>query len=118
MQTFINILIGLLITVVSETGLFLLFGFKDKKFILNCIVINVITNLTLNISLALTNAISNPNYLWILLGSEIGVLLVETLYLLLIDRPNKRYQIIPLTLSANCLSFLLGCLYYWLVSLI
>jgi len=107
-----QILGGVFLTAISETVFLSFFGFRDKKFILASLFINALTNVILNICIVLTKANQSPYYYWILLISEIGVVIVETLFLLYVDRKNKRYQLIPLLVSSNCLSFLLGIIYY------
>lgn len=115
MTVFLKILGGVFLTAISETVFLSFFGFRDKKFILSSLFINAFTNVILNLCVELTGIKQSPNYTWILIASEIGVVIVETLFLLYIDKLNKRYQLIPLVVSSNCLSFLLGIIYYLVI---
>jgi len=110
-----NIIIPVVLTVCSETVFFSLFGFRDKKSIFSLMFINAFTNLALNIPLYLCKATELSYYSWLLLGLEILVVIIEAVFLMYMDRKNKRYQIIPLTVASNCLSFLLGLVYYTII---
>lgn len=107
---------GALLTVVVELGFFLLFGFRTKKFIIGCIFINLATNLTLNYTLlGLGNVIGSSYNLVFLLGEALVIIIESGFYLLL---EGKKWELIPLTLSANCISILVGFGYYAILALL
>lgn len=112
---YLAIAFGALLTVLVETVFFYLLGFRSKRFIWTCVIINLLTNLILNLSLLLTDAYSNPNYNYYLLSGELIVVIIEGATYYLEDR--TRLEVLPLTLSANILSYLTGLLYYYLLSL-
>lgn len=110
---YLLIAIGAILTIVIETVFFVLFEFRTKKFIVSCVVVNFTTNLILNFFLL---TINNYNqYLIILIVSEILVIAFESFVLFLAS--DKKYEVIPLTISSNCLSFLFGLLFYFLINL-
>ena len=97
-------------TIVVELGFFLVFGFRSKKFIIGCILINLATNLTLNYALlGLKDVLASSYDLAFVLGEGLVILLEGGFYLLL---EGKKWELIPFTISANCLSILVGFGYY------
>lgn len=71
---------------------------------------NLFTNLTLNYVLYFTNAyVLTAYWLWLLVGEFIAVVIESLTYLLI--EPHK-YELIPLTIAANILSFLNGIIFY------
>jgi hypothetical protein len=105
------ILGGLLITLISETLFFRLFGFKDKKFTLDCLFINIVTNLGLNYAFYYTKAATQSYYVWVLIAAELLVMGIEILAYLPVV-PKERKEIFTLTPAANLVSLLIGFLYY------
>lgn len=104
--------INVVLTVVVETVFFYLFGYRNKKFIMVCIIINVITNISLNLILYFCFRNSSYYYLYLLVFELIVILIEATCYMLF----NKRdYKLIPLTVSSNALSFLVGWAFYYIM---
>jgi|GEM_PF-1661606 hypothetical protein len=104
--------IGTIITIISETLFFYLFKFRTKKFIITLIILNLLTNIGINLILYFGFK-DNPNYITYLIIFEILVIVIETTIFLSIEKHHL--EIIPLTISSNALSFLLGVFYFWLL---
>ena len=102
------------ITVIIELGIALFFGFRDKKTVVVMLLVNLVTQLMLNIMLNYYNLIEGyttflRNYIFL----EIIVLVVEALiYSLLLpkiaDKPKKRITYVEYAVWANVLSFVAG----------
>jgi|LAHS01.1.fsa_nt_gb hypothetical protein len=105
--------LGALLTVAIETGFFACFGFRDRRFILACIFVNLATNFSLNYFLLYGTG--SLNYETALLIGEILVVLAEAGVYLTIK--PKQWELIPLTLAANIVSFLAGLGYWALIGL-
>jgi len=108
------IFIGLILTIVVETSLFVIFGFKDKKFILICVILNIITNLLINFILYCIIKIDSSAFIVWEIILEIVVALVEVVTYQIIYR--KQYVLIPLSIAANALSFFLGIILYLVIN--
>ncbi len=93
-----------LLTVVIETALFMLMGYRSSRMVSIVICANVITNLLLNLSLVFL-----PELRAILVpAGEITVVITEyTIYAAAFGRSPKLFA---LTAAANALSFSTGCL--------
>jgi O-antigen/teichoic acid export membrane protein len=100
----LRIAIGALLTVLIETLFFLAFGFRNKRFVISCILINLLTNYALNYLLLY---LPFPGDIYV---GEALVVIVEALFYLSFNRDKK--EVIPLTVASNILSFLAGLLYY------
>ena len=111
--------IGCLFTILVEVFFFFLFGYRSKKFIIAAILANLTSNLILNYIIYFLDLTANPNYGWILLAMEIGVWIYESLIYILVEKDKKKYfEIVLLTLAANCCSFIIGILLYLVYPLI
>jgi hypothetical protein len=104
----LQIAIGAVLTVVLETLFFLAFGFRSKRFVLSCIVINLVTNYSLNYFLLY---LPFPGGAYV---GEVLVVIIEALFYLSFNKDRK--EVIPLTVAANILSFLAGVGYYALIA--
>jgi len=100
------------LTVVIETLFFMCFGYRSKKFIITCVFANIFTNLSLNLILYFF-FLNNPNYYIYLCIFELIVIIIEATVYMIFNK--KDYKLIPLTLSSNALSFLLGLLVYYIL---
>lgn len=116
----IGFFIRLCICILIELAVAIVFGFKDKGEFKFIVIINVITQVVLNITLTLMTifigyktAIIYPTYL----GLEIGITIFEALmYLLFIKKIEKKNEIeiktngkiISYAVLANVASFVLG----------
>jgi hypothetical protein len=104
---------GAVLTAAIETPLFILFGFKTKRFVWVCIGINLLTNLVLNYVFYLSEGYLHEDYwIWLLVGELLAVTIESLTYLFI--EPHK-YELIPLTIAANILSFLCGVVYYMIL---
>jgi hypothetical protein len=106
------IALGALLTVAIETLFFIAFGFRSRRFIFASIVANLTSNYALNYALLYRPA--TWDYALSLLVGEALVVVYESLIFLGIEK--KKYELIPLTLAANIVSFLLGLGYWALIS--
>ena len=92
------------LTVLIETALFALVGYRDRLFLPLCVCVNVATNLTLNLITGPVSSVVNITYFIYVL--EAAVVCVEYLvYALVLGRSAKLFL---LTLAANCLSYGIG----------
>ena len=91
-----------LLTVLIETPLMAVFGWRLRKELLRVAVVNAISNLGLNLILAF--CINDPGF-W-LLAMEAAVVLLE--YLAYSRAFGRSARLFFATLSANCISFGFG----------
>ena len=102
-----DLFLACLVTVVAETALFWLFGYRSRDEILVVICTNVITNLLLN--LVLSGIFFSVSGRMIVLG-ELVVIAIETaVYTFAFGRFGK---VLALTILANVLSVFLGLLLF------
>ena len=94
---------ALLITILSEELVLLIMNVKDSRLYLSLLIINIITNLSMNIILQF---VSNY-YLWLYI-LEVCVFIIEGLVYLLITKDIKKAIIISLV--CNVCSYLIGCI--------
>ena len=92
---------ALLITILSEELVLLIMNVKDSRLYLSLLIINIITNLSMNIILQF---VSNY-YLWLYI-LEVCVFIIEGLVYLLITNDIKKAIIISLV--CNVCSYLIG----------
>ena len=96
------------LTVLIETGFFLLLGWRDRDRITVVICANVVSNLLLNLSIDL---VFGRSVLSIALGEA---LVVAAEYLVFAQLEGHSRRLALLTLAANALSFGTGVLLYGL----
>ena len=102
-----DLLLACLVTVIVETALFWLFGYRSRDEMLVLVCTNVITNLLLN--LVLSGIFFSVSGRMIVLG-ELIVIAVETaIYTFAFGRFGK---MLALTAAANLLSVFLGLLLF------
>ena len=102
-----DLLLACVVTVIAETALFWLFGYRSRDEILVVVCTNVITNLLLN--LVLSGTFFSVSGRMIVLG-ELIVIAVETaIYTFAFGRFGK---VLALTAAANLLSVFLGLLLF------
>ena len=102
-----DLLLACVVTVIVETALFWLFGYRSRDEILVVVCTNVITNLLLN--LVLSGIFFSVSGRMIVLG-ELIVIAVETaIYTFAFGRFGK---VLALTIMANLLSVFLGLLLF------
>ena len=102
-----DLLLACVVTVIVETALFWLFGYRSRDEILIVVCTNVITNLLLN--LVLSGIFFSVSGRMIVIG-ELVVIAVETaIYAFAFGRFGK---VLALTILANLLSVFLGLLLF------
>ena len=102
-----ELFLACLVTVIVETALFWLFGYRSRDEILVVVCTNVITNLLLN--LVLSGIFFSVSGRMIVIG-ELIVIAVETaIYTFAFERFGK---VLALTIMANLLSVFLGLLLF------
>ena len=102
-----DLLLACVVTVIAETALFWLFGYRSRDEMFVVICTNVITNLLLN--LVLSGIFFSVSGRMIVLG-ELIVIAVETvIYTFAFGRFGK---VLALTILANVLSVFLGLLLF------
>ena len=94
---------ALLITILSEELVLLIMNVKDSRLYLSLLIINIITNLSMNIILQFVS----DYYLWLYI-LEVCVFIIEGLVYLLITKDIKKAIIISLV--CNVCSYLIGCI--------
>ena len=105
---FLKLLYTLIPTIVIELGVLLLLKEKRKKVLLSSIVINILTNIPLNLFL---RCVSN-GWTEIIIG-ELIVLVIETLWYLWFVK-NLKHAFIY-SFLCNAMSFLIGVLFQLIV---
>lgn len=98
-----------LLTILAETGLFALCGHRRPVFLLYCALVNLLTNITLNLLIALLLWRGGPALAHALAGPLEGcVVAAEYWFFRQALSPGRR--LLALTLCANLLSYSLGVL--------
>ena len=95
------LIIPLLTTIIVEEIVLLVFREKQIKMYVACLIVNVITNLSLNIILQFSS-----NYYLMLIILEIAVVIIEGFVYYLIKKDWK--MTIILALVCNIMSFVVG----------
>lgn len=102
-----ELFLACLVTVMVETALFWLFGYRGRDEILVVVCTNVITNLLLNLVLS---GIFFSVWGWMIVLGELVVIAIETtVYTYAFGRFGK---VLALTILANFLSVLIGLLLF------
>ena len=101
------ILLACLLTVLIEGGVLVLWGYRDRFSMTVIVCANVITNLLLNLTVALAFH-GNPGA-WIY-PMELCVVAAE--YAIYSVAFGKNWKLFFLTLAANCISYCLGLLIF------
>ena len=95
------LIIPLLTTIIVEEIVLLVFREKQIKMYVACLIVNIVTNLSLNIILQLSS-----NYYLMLIILEITVVIIEGIVYYLIKKDWK--MAIILALVCNIMSFVVG----------
>lgn len=104
----------ILITIIVETGVALLFGYREKKQLLLLIGMNTVTQIILNLLLNLVNYKTQDSlYIVLYLLAELLVVALEATALLLLlnklsVKPKKRLWMVVYAVVANSASFFTG----------
>lgn len=101
-----------LATAIIETFFFWLIGYKKKGFLPFVFAVNIVTNITLNVSLSYLPKVKN----YVLLG-ELIVVLVEffAFYAFLKPRLKESAKLFAFTLFANLITFALSIIFFYLI---
>ena len=95
------LIIPLLSTIIVEEIVLLLFREKQVKMYITCLIMNIITNISLNIILQFSS-----NYYLMLIILEIVIVIIEGFIYYLIKKDFKK--VIILALICNVMSFIVG----------
>jgi hypothetical protein len=103
----LELLLVLLLTIAIELVVVWLFGYRDKLFLLSLVLINVITNLSLNYLLLLNNVFFLINNLLLIIVLEAFVIVIEGLMLAYFTYQEKGRMLL-LSLVMNLASAFIG----------
>ena len=100
------------VTIVVETVILAAAGYRTKRFLAVCVLINLATNLSLNLGLTLLPGVA---YWAVLYPGEVAVVVIEWLVLRLVAEPVRmpNGRLLGFVLAANVASFLCGPLLFW-----
>ncbi len=110
----ISMIVRLVLTIVVELGIALLFGYRERKLILFIIVVNVITQIVLNLALNITNFHSSDIMFFVFyVLMEVVVFITEAVLYTWYLKKNSQIAIsssslVIYALTANAVSFILG----------
>ena len=117
MNTLVILLVAVVVTVAVETGILALAGYRTRVFITACVLVNIATNLTLNLALSFVDWWA---YWSVLYPAEIAIVLIEWAVLRLVadkgqavrlfSKPSLR--LLLFVFLANLATFLLGFLLF------
>ena len=101
----LQILFPLAITLAIETPIYLLLKWRDLKLFIIASVLNLLLNITMNISLMFISDVTA--YYAVLISYEIITTLVESLIIFLLMK-FKYWKVLLFAIAANIASFLVG----------
>jgi len=119
--------VAAVLTVVIETPILAIAGYRSRRFILACVLVNIATNLALNLGVAIqrtywaANATLGGSHHWIvLITAEICVVVVEWAVLRLVAadgepvpwRSRAAGRLLIFVFVANLTSFLVGVIWW------
>jgi len=105
-------LLALLLTEIVEVTVALILGYRRPREIVAVILVNLVTNPSLNYLLSLNNHFGIIRHrLPLILFSELGVVLIEWILLVFALRRNKKSLLI-LSFTMNACSYLTGVLIF------
>jgi hypothetical protein len=106
MEIFIALAISLFLTIILETGFFLLIGKRNKKDLLLVVMVNILTNPVVVLSYWLVALYTNWGLLWVKAALELLAISVEGLYYKKYAQELRRPFLF--SLAANAVSFGIG----------
>lgn len=110
LMVFLNYLISFLITLVIETTVAFLFGYKEKKFILAVFAVNLFTHPLLNYILILFASFDLPTNLLLITFLEVLVIIAEAK---LLEYAFEEQKFLKLSIIMNTVSYLIGLILFW-----
>ena len=116
----LSLIIRIIITIAIELGIALLFGLRSRNVFKSILIINIITQITLNIALNFINYYQGSLvfFLWYIL-LEIFVFATEAIiYTIVLKGEASTRRLVLFALVANLVSFLIGVQLAFLVPLI
>ena len=102
-----TLLLACALTIAFETLFFLLIGWRDRLFLLLCVSANALTNLCLNLLIALLARFGFWQG-WLALPLELLVVAAEYAIYLIVRK--RGWKLLLLVLAANALSYSIGLL--------
>jgi hypothetical protein len=102
-----NLILSAALTIIIETTFLWLVGYKERHFVIVCILINFITNILLNMGLALVSIFTARLLLY---PCEAVVVVVEWFVLSFLVQNKKR--LLLFVLLSNALSYCIGLLIF------
>ncbi len=103
------LLLACALTISLETLFFLLIGWRDRRFLLLCVSANALTNLCLNLLIALLARLGLWSY-WLVLPLELLVVAAE--YAIYAIVKERGWKLLLLTAAANAISYTIGLLLF------
>jgi hypothetical protein len=105
----LNLIVRIALTLAIELGLFYLFRLYTKRNFMVVLIVNLITQIFLNVAvnISLYNS-GSLSALFLLFGLEFVILIIEFIAYQILLKDKKRWTIILYPILANILSFVLG----------
>lgn len=109
----LNLIIRIVLTLAIEIGLFYLFRLYTKRNFMVVLIVNLITQIFLNVAvnISLYNS-GSLNALFLLFGLEFIILIVEFIAYQILLKDKKRWAIILYPILANIFSFICGVIIF------
>lgn len=105
-------LIPLVLTIIIELVVVFLLGFRDKPLLVGVVIVNIITNPTLNYIVLHTREAALMFGLSYILFLE-GIVVIAEFLMLRAAFKNTKIPFFKLSLVMNATSFLIGVLLFW-----
>ena len=109
----LNLIIRIVLTLAIELGLFYLFRLYTKRNFMVVLIVNLITQIFLNVAvnISLYNS-GSLSALFLLFGLEFIILIVEFIVYQILLKDKKRWAIILYPILANIFSFICGVIIF------
>ncbi len=114
MKTLISVITSYLLTCVIELLVLLILKEKNKKILFGSLVINLITNVPLNLFINNYHFETLLNYFVLIIGLELLIITIEGLLYYLIDRNINKS--IKYAITLNVTSYLIGLILSLLIN--
>ena len=108
-----NYVVALVLSIIIEISIAYLMGFKEKKYLLAILMINLLTHPILNYFLLVLSFVRFDINLILVGLLEVGVIFAEWgLLIHMFHKPKSKFFV--LSLVSNLVSFIIGILIYWI----